>query len=88
MSQTPPPKSATSSTPSPKTPAAALIAAFGEDHHDTATQTLKDTAEQQRGVQLILALLSIYHELVPELRTKLGMQLMSDYIMKLAAQEN
>lgn len=67
--------------------AAALIQHHGTGSLAGMNAVVEEANEEDRATQLLYAVLSIYQEIVPELRTDLGMSLMSSYIYKLAGSE-
>ncbi|MEE6288629.1 hypothetical protein V2J52_13285 [Georgenia sp. MJ173] len=67
--------------------AAALIQHHGAGSLDGMNAVVDEANEADRTTHLLYSLLAIYQEIVPELRTDLGMSLMSSYIYKLAGAE-
>jgi hypothetical protein len=67
--------------------AAALIAHYGRNDNPGIGEIMAETAETGRPLPLILALLAVFNEVIPEMRTPLGMNLLSDYVLRLAGME-
>ena len=67
--------------------ASALVAHFGRDDAEGVHAVLQETVDARRTTQLLLAVLDLYNQIVPELRTPLGMSLMSSHILRLAGLE-
>lgn len=68
--------------------AAALVVHFGHGDSGGMAAVFRETNECQRLTELMLGVLSLYDAVVPELRTDLGMQLMSAHVLRLAGMEN
>ena len=74
--------------PSDHRRASALIVHHSRNDIDGINTTLEEAVSERRATQLVLSLLHVYGLLVPELRTELGIQLMSDYILRLAGTDD
>jgi hypothetical protein len=68
--------------------AAALIVHFGQGDTEGMAAIFREVNEDARLTELMLAVLSLYNEMVPEVRTQLGMSLLSSYVMRLAGMED
>ncbi len=68
--------------------AAALIVHFQHGDTEGVAAVLGETSEDGRPVSLILAVLQVYAELVPELRSELGISLMTSSILRMAGMES
>jgi len=67
--------------------AAALIVHFGTENHDGVKAVLDEVVEDGRAAAILMAVLSVYDEMIPELRSPLGLSLLSSFIMRVAGQE-
>lgn len=67
--------------------AGALITHFGQGSNEGVQAILADAVEAGRVLELLLAVLAVYNELVPELRSEMGMQLMGSAVLRLAQLE-
>ena len=68
--------------------AAVLISHFGQSNGDGVQAIMDEAIAESRALPLLFAVLALYDEIVPELRSELGMKLMSSTIMKLAVRES
>jgi hypothetical protein len=67
--------------------AGALITHFGQGSDEGVNAILEEAVKAGRCLSLLLAVLAVYNELVPELRSEMGMQLMGSAVLKLAQME-
>ncbi|HWL99087.1 MAG TPA: hypothetical protein VNP20_17220 [Nocardioidaceae bacterium] len=67
--------------------AAALIIHFGRDDGAGVNAVLDEANEADRATELVVALLMTYNSIVPEVRTDLGMKLMTDYLLRIAGEQ-
>jgi hypothetical protein len=67
--------------------AAAAVVHYAQHNLDGINEVLREAAEIDRVTPLILALLDVYDQMVPELRTDLGMSFLSSHIMRVAGME-
>lgn len=74
--------------PSDHRRASALIVHHSRSDIDGINTTLEEAVNERRATQLVLALLEVFAYLVPELRTELGIDLMSNHVIRLAGLED
>ena len=67
--------------------AAALTVHYGRSNEDGVKALFRETAEQGRVMQLILAMLALNDEVVPLLYTDAGLTILSAHVMRLAGLE-
>lgn len=67
--------------------AAAAVVHYGRNNYDGVNAVLREAAEADRVSPFILALLDMYDQLVPELRSELGMSFMSSHVLRIAGME-
>ena len=74
--------------PSDHRRASALIVHHSRNDIDGINTTLEEAVNERRATQLVLSLLEVFSYLVPELRTELGIGLMSTHVIRLAGLED
>lgn len=67
--------------------AAALTVHYGRSNDDGVKAVFAETAEAQRVMQLILAMLQMNDEIVPLLYTPDGLAILSRHVLRLAGME-
>lgn len=67
--------------------AAALIVHYGRGDVDGLNAVFEESRQAGRGVALIVSLLGLYEQLIPELRTELAQSFLSHHLMRLAGVE-
>lgn len=67
--------------------AAAAVVHYAKHNLDGINAVLQEAAEADRITPMFLALLDVYDQMVPELRTDLGMSFLSSHIMRMAGME-
>lgn len=68
--------------------AAAIITHFGRGEWPGVEAILREAGEVQRGTQLLLGVLALYDEIIPELRTEVGLSILSAHVVRLAGMEH
>ncbi len=68
--------------------ACALIAHFGRGNVDGIDAIIHETNQTGRLTELLIAVLHFYAEVVPELRTPAGLDLLTRHVLRLAALED
>lgn len=74
-------------TPGDLRRAAALVVHYGQDSPQGVAAILEETAEENRAAALVLAIVSMYDEIVPAIHTDTGLQILSRHVMQLAGFE-
>lgn len=67
--------------------AAAFVCHYGSGNTDGMHAILKEAAESKRGIELLLAVVQMYDEIVPVIHSEFGLQILSRQVMKLAGLE-
>lgn len=74
-------------TPADMRRASALVVHWARRDQEGVQAVLAETSEAGRAVSLILAVISMYDEIVPAIHTELGMSLLSHHVLRLAGMD-
>lgn len=64
--------------------ATALVVHYGTENRDGVNALLQETAEDERVTEMLLSLLGLFDNVIPQLHTQLGMTCLSDVLLQLA----
>ena len=67
--------------------AAALILHHNNHDQDGIVAIFEEANANQRGTHMVLGVLGLFEQMVPELRTNLGQKILNDFLLEVASGE-